>query len=201
MGVENVVHSSQTISYGFISLFFFPIVFGFLVYSLSKYDEYLSGRLIVNSLEGGELKLITPFSEREQVEIRVKDGLNKNFVLDAMTLMKGYLNPLDKIVKSKKILKIGAISLLATGATTLILIDAIKDTSNTISPVQAELTGFLEWNKISVNKKFKSSKVQQSLFISNIFRTNNLKHNNTYKPYSISNKQSSQELINRIVFE
>ena len=92
-GVENVVNSYQPISYGFLSLFFFPIIFGISIYSLSKYDEYLNNKLIINTVEKNQLITTPTPIKKGLVENTNLYNPNpiENFIIDAIALIKGDL--------------------------------------------------------------------------------------------------------------
>ena len=94
MGVETTVGSYQAVNYGFITLFFFPIVFGISVYSLSKYDEHFSNMLKETTIET-EKSPLTTFSTplaKEKIRNRSINNPLENFVIDILGLIKGNFN-------------------------------------------------------------------------------------------------------------
>ncbi len=198
MGVETAVASYQPISYGFLSLFCFPLIFGTSVYSLSKYDEYLSSKLIVTTLEKSGLKTTLPTKTKKQLENRAINNPIENFVMDTMALIKGDLRQAEKVGSTNRLLKVGAISLLLAGGTSLVLLDIVKNTSSRISPAQAESVIDIEHTKISLSINEKDNHGTKISYISSSLGSNDIQNN--YNPYRISDRNNTKETYISIAF-
>ena len=200
IGVENVVSSYQPISYGFISLFFFPIIFGISIYSLSKYDEYLNNKLLINTVEKNQLtNTPTP----------IKKGLGKdtnaynpiqNFIIDTIALIKGDLGQSKAISQTQKLLEFGAISLLAIGGTSLVTLDVLKNSSSKLSPVEVESVRNTGNINISSSVNIQDFKVKKIRYISSSLGKNYIENHNTYKPYLVSHSKFTKENFVKVVF-
>ncbi len=200
MGAETVINSHQPISYGFISLFFFPIILGASVYSLSKYDEYLTGKPIINTVETNQLAITSPISiNKKPAKNRSQENLLGQFILDSVTLFKENSNQAETISNTHKLLKFGAISLLAIAGASLAALDAIKNTSSTIPPAQLESLTDMENINISSDKNSDGIQVKEIRYISSSLGTNNIKNKNTFKAYRISNRSYAQEVFAKII--
>ncbi|WP_269623488.1 hypothetical protein [Prochlorococcus marinus] len=195
LGVETTVGSYPAISYGFISLFFFPMILGVSIYSLSKYDEYLSKQTLLNTVEENELTILSPSIQKEEIKNRATYNPLENFVVDALSLIQGDLNQSKPTSRTKRLIKLGAISLLAVGGTSLLALDAIKNTSSTISPAQAESVIEFENAKISLYENIQFSKVKKIKYISSSLGINNRLNMHLYHPYGIINRTIVNKLL------
>ncbi len=195
MGVETVASSYQPISYGFISLFFFPIIFGFSIYSLSKYDEYLNNKLIVNTIEGGKLAIVPIPIKKRPVKDRRKKNALENFTLDAISLIKREFSQSKEAIKAKKLIEFGTISLLALGGTSLISIDIVKNRSSTVVPGQVKSLGNVRGINISSSISTQGFEVKKIRYISASLRDNHIQNNNTYKAYLVSNRTYEKKAL------
>ena len=196
IGVENVVSSYQPISYGFISLFFFPIIFGFSIYSLSKYDEYLNNKLLINTIEKNQLPT-TPSPIKKGL---VKDTTNpiKSFIIGTIALTRGDLGQSKAISQTQKLLEFGAISLLAIGGTSLVTLDILKNSSSKLSPVEVESVRNTGNINISSSVNVQDFEVKKIRYISSSLGKDYIEHNNTYKPYLVSHIKFTK--ANRVIF-
>ncbi len=188
MGVETTVDSYQAVNYGFIILFFFPIVFGISVYSLSKYDEHFSNLLKEISTETEKSPLTTFSTPLAKEKIRNRSIKNplEDFVIDILGLIKGNSNQLKQINKTKSLLRYGAISLLAVGGTSLVVMDAIKNTSTSISPVKAKSVLDIQEIIKLPNINLQASCIKKIIYISSSLGTSKKLYNeNTYNPYRL----------------
>ena len=188
MGVETTVDSYQVVNYGFILLFFFPIVFGISVYSLSKYDEHFSNLLkeITTETEKSQLTTFSTPLAKEEIRNRSINNPLEDFVIDILGLIKGNFNQLKQINKTKSLLRYGAISLLAVGGTSLVVMDAIKNTSTSISPVKAKSVLDIQEIIKSPNINLQASCIKKIIYISSSLGTSKKLYNdNTYNPYRL----------------
>ncbi len=199
IGVENVVISSKPISYGFFSLFFFPIIFGISIYSLSKYDEYLNNKLIINTVEKNQLTTTPTPIKKGQVENKNLNPI-ENFILDAIALIKGDLGQSNTITQTKKLLEFGAISLLAVGGTSLVTLDVLKNSSSNISPVHVESVRDIGKINISSKVNVQDFAVKKIRYISSSLGKNYIENNTTYKPYFVSHIKFTKENFVRVSF-
>jgi len=200
IGVENVVSSYQPISYGFINLFFFPIIFGISIYSLSKYDEHLNNKLINNTVEKNQLITTPTPIKKGLVENTNLYNPIENFIIDAIALIKGDLGQSKTITQTQKLLEFGAISLLAVGGTSLVTLDVLKNSSSKISPVHVESVRDIGNINISSSINVQDFAVKKIRYISSSLGKNYIENNNTYKPYLVSHIKFKKENFVRVIF-
>ena len=200
IGVESVVSSYQPISYGFINLFFFPLIFGFSIYSLSKYDEYLSNKLLINTIEKNQLATtLSPIKKGVAKDTTVYNPI-ENLIIDTIALIKGDSGQSKTISQSKKLLEIGAISLLAIGGTSLVTLDVLKNSSSKISPVEVESVRNISNINISSDVNIQDFEVKKISYISSSLGKNYIENHNTYKPYLVSHSKFTKATLVRVVF-